>query len=489
MDMKKLNHFLNPIARLGERTYSHVFPLAANLVLVIFSELFAYGIARNPMIIGTYIIFLNAAFIIYFAFRDGIFGGVISSLFAMLYYFYIIYTRHYHGALLESGIITTVILGLIYFFLGTIIGWLKQTIDKLIEREANEKQRLQTILQQLPVGVVITDDHGVVQQTNKQLEIILGQKMPKGLLAGKDMIVQAKQNNKAVNASQSPLAHVLTTGRPIGNKEFTIERPDKKQISINVSASVIRSKAGKIIAAASLINDITQQKEMEERKDDFVNMASHELKTPITSMKLYIDSLMFRIKQQQDEKSVKILGNIKTQTERLQELVNDLLDVSRLQTGKLTFSKEQFRIDELLKESIEGIEGGTRKQKIIFHHPSSITVSADRFRIYQVITNLITNAIKYSPEEKEIHVKVKRAHDKVVVSVQDFGIGIAKDEQKKIFERLYQVSGDKEKTFPGFGMGLYISREIIRRHRGHIWVESEKGKGSTFYFTLPTVSK
>jgi signal transduction histidine kinase len=313
--------------------------------------------------------------------------------------------------------------------------------------------------------------------------------MPNGLIAGKDMIVTAKQNNKAISASQSPLAHVLITGKTIGNKEFIIERPDKKQVFINVSASVIRNKAGKIIAAASLINDITQQKEMEERKDDFVNMASHELKTPITSMKLYIDALMFLIKQQQNDKPVKILSNIKTQTERLQELVNDLLDVSRLQTGKLTFTKEQFRIDELLKETIEGIEGGTRKQKIIFHAPSPITVHADRFRIYQVITNLITNAIKYSPKEKDIHVKVKRNKDKVIVSVQDFGIGITKDEQKKIFDRLYQVSGDKEKTFPGFGMGLYISREIVKRHRGQIWVESELGKGSTFYFSLPNESK
>ena len=126
-----------------------------------------------------------------------------------------------------------------------------------------------------------------------------------------------------------------------------------------------------------------------------------------------------------------------------------------------------------------------KKQEIVLTSKASVNVFADRFRMYQVLTNLITNAIKYSKGEKQIKVRIKREADKVVVSVQDFGIGIAKEQQKKIFERLYQVQDDNGRTYPGFGMGLYISKEIITRHKGAIWVESEKGKGSTFYFTLP----
>jgi signal transduction histidine kinase len=186
-----------------------------------------------------------------------------------------------------------------------------------------------------------------------------------------------------------------------------------------------------------------------------------------------------------DERATKIVGSIQHQIERLQELVNDLLDVSRLQTGKLTFTKEDFRIDQLVEEAIADLKGMAKDQRIVYTGKVAIKVHADKFRIYQVLTNLITNAVKYSGDGKSIKLNIKRKEGKVVVSVQDFGIGIAKEQQRKIFDRLYQVIDDKQKTFPGFGMGLYIAKEIITRHQGKIWVESEKGKGSTFFFTLP----
>jgi signal transduction histidine kinase len=202
-------------------------------------------------------------------------------------------------------------------------------------------------------------------------------------------------------------------------------------------------------------------------------------------MKLYINSLLNRIKKNNDDKSQKILSSIKLQTDRLQALVNDLLDVSRLQTGKLSFNTENFNINSLIKETIEHIQETAKDRKIIYTNQPPIRVTADKFRIYQVLTNLLTNAVKYSQEGKKIEVSVRRTAGNIIVSVRDYGIGIAKDEQAKIFNRLYQVIGDTEKTFPGLGMGLFISKEIIRRHKGKIWVESEKGKGSTFYFSLP----
>ncbi len=144
----------------------------------------------------------------------------------------------------------------------------------------------------------------------------------------------------------------------------------------------------------------------------------------------------------------------------MKELVNDLLDVSRIQTGKLNFSKEKFKLNELIAETIDGLQGTTNNQPLLYKSKQSFEVFADKFRICQVLTNLITNASKYSPENTAIVI------------------------QAKIFERLYQVTDVTEKTFPGLGMGLYISKEIIKRHRGNIWVEGEKGKGSTFYFSL-----
>jgi PAS domain S-box-containing protein len=486
--MDAFSRYINPIKRLGKRKYSLLFPLLFSLFICIASEIIALQVLKDPKIVGAYIIWINVSSIIYFAFRDGIKGGVIAAIIPIFYYLYIIDTRNYRGAQLISGVETTIVLALLYFLMAGVIGWLKQEIDVLIEKEANERRRLQAIVDQLPVGVTITDSKGRIVQVNKKLDSILGVKIPKGyLIGGAPILPTAVKGETKYTPSQGPLAQVLYSGKATSSNEFAVTRKDGKKLYLQSSASVIRNDSGKVIAAAAITHDLTQQREMEHRKDDFVNMASHELKTPITSMKLYIESLLLRMKDHQDERSVKMLRNIQLQTERLQTLVNDLLDVSRLQTGKLTFTKETFRLDLLVAEAVEDIKGMAKGQEIVFTGKQPIKIAADKFRIYQVITNLITNAVKYSHNGKTIQVRVKRSDGKALVSIQDHGIGIAKDQQKKIFDRLYQVIDDKEKTFPGFGMGLYISKEIIKRHKGMIWVESEKGKGSTFFFTLPFI--
>jgi signal transduction histidine kinase len=483
--MKRILRYLNPIKRLGQRKYSFWFPFLASIILPLVSEFYAYSIAGDPKAVGAYIIFLHVAFIIYFSFRDGIKGGVITVFFAIAYYAYIIYTRNYSGDQLTRSIDTTIILGILYLALACVIGWLKQTIDTLLGREKDERRRLQSIISQLPVGVVVTDKDGYVVEVNKKIDAILGTKIPIGFKVGeREDILETTQNGKKVQPSQGPLAQVLATGKAIAGREMVIERKDGKHVFVQVSAAPIHNHEGKIIAAASISTDVTQQKELEKRKDDFVNMASHELKTPITSMKLYLEALTARL-QTSDKSTQKIISRIKYQTENLQELVSDLLDVSKIQTGKLTFNKEDFSLNELIEEIIQDMQDASANHRISFRTKQKVSVHADRFRLYQVLTNLLTNAIKYSPEGGEIKVGLKRTDGKSVVSVQDFGIGIPKGQQKKIFDRLYQVTDPTEKTFPGLGMGLYISKEIMKRHKGSIWVESQKDKGSTFFIAIP----
>lgn len=487
---KNLLHYLNPIARLGIREYSYLLPFSVTTISAILVEVFVNGVLHNPEAVGLFAIFIFIALIIYFSFRDGTRGGFLTASLTIIYYFYIIYSRNYQGERLEVSIETTFVLAFLYFLLAGIVGWLKETIDTLIDREADEKRRLQTIIQQLPVGVIITDAKGFVVQANKQMERIIGKKFPDPFKVGTDSIVPAKKaDGTDIEPSDSVLAQTLISGRVVVGKEFIIEKESGEKRFIQVSAAPVHNKAGKIIAAASIIVDITQQKELEARKDDFVNMASHELKTPITSMKLYMDVLMNRVKGYKDERIERPLINIKTQTNRLQKLVEDLLDVSRLQTGKLSFTKEEFRLDTLIDETIEVLQATTKKQTLTIVKEEPVIIYADKFRIYQVITNLITNAIKYSAGKDAIDIQVYKENDTAIVTVKDYGIGISKDQQDKIFERLYQVTDDTEKTFPGFGMGLYISKEIVVRHKGKIWVESEKGKGSTFYISIPIGKK
>lgn len=483
--MKAIFNYLNPINHLGDKKYSFLFPFLITVGTAFLLEIYINVIVKDPNAVGIYAITFFFVLIIYSSFRDGIKGGITASIVTVIYYLYIIYSRHYTGPRLTSGLETTFVFLLIYGLLAFIIGWLKQTIDSLIERESNEKRRLQIILEQLPVGAIITDEKGVVVMANKKLDSILATKFPLGFQIGTKTLFDSRANNKKVIPSKGPLAQIISGEKKSVEGEYTILRSDEKKAYLVVRASAIFNKDNKFMAAVAIINDITHRKEIELRKDDFVNMASHELKTPITSMKLYLQSLEKRITNTKDSKSKVILNHIHEQTNRLQHLVNDLLDVSRLQTGKLSFNKEVFRLDVLIQETIELMDGSHSNHSIIFQTKSPVEIKADKFRIYQVITNLLNNAIKYSKKHTEILINLSTKKNKVIITITDFGIGIAEDQQTKIFDRMYQVVDDKTNTFPGFGMGLYIAKEIITRHKGIISVTSELGKGSTFSIELP----
>lgn len=480
---KRINIYLNPIKRLGYPRYSIMFPIALTVFIYALLEFIVYFIIRDPNAVGYPAIVLSIILIVYLAFRDGILGGVIVATITIAYYLFIVYTRHYSGNQLKTSVITIAILGVVYFLIAGLIGWLKETIDGLIEKQLNEKKRLKAILQELPVGVVVADDDGKLVQANKQAEYFAGGKIGSNLTIGKDLFINIMQNGKAVHTSVAPLTLALK-GKTTLKKEFEIKN-ENKEFVVSITSSPIRNKNGKIIAAASIINDITAQKELEKRKDDFISMASHELKTPLTSMSLYLSVLKARVGKS-DLKTLKILNSVQNQTLRLSELVNDLLDVSKIQTGKLNFNYEVFRIDELALEVVTDLQN-TTTQSIVLSKSSRTLVYGDKFRIYQVLTNLITNAIKYSSDK--ILVKITKDKNDVTLSVKDFGIGISIEQKNKIFDKLYQVTGNNEKTYPGLGMGLYISKEIIKRHHGKIWVESKKGSGSTFYFSLPVKNK
>ena len=167
-------------------------------------------------------------------------------------------------------------------------------------------------------------------------------------------------------------------------------------------------------------------------------------------------------------------------------LISELLDVTKIEQGKLQFRDELFDLNELADEVVEEIQRTTKKHKISKILGQNVVVRGDRDRLGQVITNFLTNAIKYSPKSDQIIVRSEvRGKKDVILSVQDYGLGLLPEDKEKVFERFYRVMGYGHETYPGLGLGLYISAEIIHRHKGRIWVDSELGKGSTFYFSLP----
>ncbi len=234
------------------------------------------------------------------------------------------------------------------------------------------------------------------------------------------------------------------------------------------------------------IEDITEKRHIEQQKDDFISIASHELKTPVTSMRVYAQLLQKHPLITKDKKTSYLLAKMDIQMNRLTELVASFMNVYKIRSGKLRLKKQHFLLEELITEVVADFQYTVSSHMVEHKGDTRINVFADRVRIHQVLVNLISNAIKYSPKADKVIVRQNKDSNKVTVSVQDFGMGIPKAEQKRIYERFFRAKGKKEGDIPGLGLGLFISNEIIKQHGGELWVKSTEGKGSTFYFTLST---
>ncbi|RZK76007.1 MAG: PAS domain S-box protein [Pedobacter sp.] len=234
-----------------------------------------------------------------------------------------------------------------------------------------------------------------------------------------------------------------------------------------------------------VINEITEKKLDEIRKNDFIGMVSHELKTPLTSMKAYIQVLNYRLKNYEEEFVIKTLERADLQVNKMTTMINGFLNISRLESGKIDISLQNFDIAALLKEIEEETQGTISTHELLFSPSSEIFINADREKIAHVIHNLISNAVKYSAFGTKILINCDTLKDEVTVSVKDQGMGIRPSDAIYIFDRYYRVEGEHMHSISGFGIGLYLCAEIVKRHEGRIWLDSEYGVGSQFVFSLP----
>lgn len=269
-----------------------------------------------------------------------------------------------------------------------------------------------------------------------------------------------------------------------------------EDVYINFVYEPLKESDGSVSAIIAVALDITEavkakkaaQENSEQlqklmfQKDEFMSIASHELKTPITSIKGYIQ-LSKRILNPGD-KSYSFIDKASVQIERLQKLVSDLLDVTKINAGKIIYDNTSFNFGEALTEGVDTVQQLTDTHHIICNNIVDVNYNGDRARIEQVIINFLTNAIKYSPDADKIIVNSEIKQNNIVVSIEDFGIGIEYEHLHKLFERFYRVENTSSK-FQGLGLGLYIASEILKCHQGSFWIESIPGKGSTFYFVLP----
>ncbi len=277
----------------------------------------------------------------------------------------------------------------------------------------------------------------------------------------------------------------LKGGERVEHFETKRMTKDGRLLDVSLTISPIKDKQGNIIGLSKIARDITERKLDEARKNDFIGMVSHELKTPLTSLTAIIQVANAKLKQSNDAFLTGALERANMQVKRMTAMINGFLNISRLEAGKIDIKKEPFDLYRLLQEIVDETRLILNTHTISLVESGPVEINADRDKISSVISNLISNAVKYSPNGKRIEIECRANANSVVVCVKDEGIGINSQDLDKIFDRYYRVETDDTQHISGFGIGLYLSAEIIKRHEGEIWAESESGKGSAFYFSLP----
>ncbi|MFD0941074.1 ATP-binding protein [Pedobacter boryungensis] len=274
------------------------------------------------------------------------------------------------------------------------------------------------------------------------------------------------------------------------NGEYDVTYPveglhDGKLRWLRAIGNLKADSSGAFSAFTGVVMDVTEQKTDELRKNDFIAMVSHELKTPLTSLKGYIQIVLRKLLTMGDDSAIGALEKAFAQTVKMTGMINGFLTVSRLESGKISIEPTEFDLALLIREAEQETHTTINTHKVIFDPVNSTIINADHDKIGQVVHNLISNAVKYAPSNSTIRISCTNDESTAYVAIADDGIGISAPDLSKIFDRFYRVQDSKMSTVSGFGIGLYLCKEIIDRHGGKIWAQSEQGKGSIFSFSLP----
>lgn len=363
-------------------------------------------------------------------------------------------------------------------------------LEREKKRALDEKERVDAIIRSIGEGLVVVDGEGRIQFMNPAAEKLLGldHAGAKGvpvpdLVKGQHTLAMAK----------GP----LRDGDDHLTKEIEVKSSDvETQRVVQASTAIIENQDGKTVGMVSVLSDITKQKQLDEAKSKFVASVSHELRTPLLSIQESLALLLGKEVGEVTPEQEKFLSIAQRNIGRLSRLVNDLLDVAKLEAGKIELRPVSFELKDMVHHVVETVRSWAEGKGVAINEAYSkepVPMVADPDRLTQVVTNLLGNAIKFTPEGGKISVEIDPRQSApgtaeepgVAVSVQDSGIGIPKQDQERIFEKFEQVSLASPQGVSSTGLGLTIAKEIVELHGGRIWVDSEEGKGSRFTFAIP----
>ena len=355
-------------------------------------------------------------------------------------------------------------------------------IRDITERKHAEEMRarLAAIVESSDDAIVSKDLDGVIMTWNAGAERLFGYSAAEAVGRPITIVIPPERLDE-----EPEILGRIRRGERIDHFETVRQHKDGTLLDISLTVSPIIDGSGTVVGASKIARDITERRMLERQKDAFIGIAAHELRTPVTGIKAYTQLLARRLRHTGDDAVVEIIDKLDAQADRLTGLIGDLLDATRIQSGTLPFRLAPFDLTELLAEVIDEAQRTTAQHRIVADSVAPITLVGDRERIGQVVMNLLTNAIKYSPQADRVEVGATCDGENVIVSVRDFGIGIPVDEQQRIFDRFYRATSADRAGYPGLGLGLYITAEFVTRHGGRIWVESEEGQGTIVSFSVP----
>lgn len=372
-------------------------------------------------------------------------------------------------------------------------------LGKALEEMRRAQAHAETVTRVSADGIMVVNADEVITGFNPALERLTGYSALE--MIGQRCKAKFRLKDEEGSRTCDALCPFSNPAQPdqISHVEARLFTKSGREVWVEISRGLLRSDDGQIAGVVHTFRDLTERKETERLKDEFLTIASHELRTPITSLKGSAQLMLrrFRLAGQKGNlgdqpctmdhsRDVKQLEVLDAQADRLSQLVGELLDISRLQAGALDLHLEETDIIHLAREIIEQLQTTTSHHHLRLRAPSeALRARVDGGRIEQVLTNLIDNAIKYSPNGGDIEIIVMNDGDRAVVSVKDSGIGIPPQETGKLFDRFYRGKGELLRKRPGLGLGLYLSQEIVKRHQGTIWAKNNQNGGSTFSFSLP----
>ncbi|WP_294308740.1 PAS domain-containing protein [uncultured Chryseobacterium sp.] len=361
-------------------------------------------------------------------------------------------------------------------------------IEKSVLEETLRKseQRLQGILETMAEGVGVIDATGQLVYANPMAQQILGlsESKIKERTYDDPKWQNLRLDGTLLPSEEHPMSIMMSTQKPVYDHEVGVKAPERDIMYISINAAPLFDDEGNLTGGIGTFMDVTTRRMITQGKEDFISIASHELKTPVTALKASLQLLQRSHDRLPPESRAKLLDQSIKSLDKLSGLINSLLDTSRIEQGQLKLDKRPFTISELFDDCCSNFSQIT-DQEIIFEGDIYEQVMADNQQIGQVMINFISNAIKYAPESKQVIITAKKISDhEIKISVRDQGPGIPKEKLEHLFKRYYRTNYHGQK-FTGLGLGLFISGDIIKEHGGRIGVESEEGKGSEFWFTLP----